>query len=160
MNAMSKIEDIRSQIALLSPDEKAGLITDIEYDLRKVSANLSRRELLVYDILLPHCKNPPPLGRLLETYGARKYKQRVSELYEYVDAARKFLRPPELAALLELCVNCLALDIQRRGSIPVTPATLLDSVSRIEIAVDDQFPGYADAGLLHRMVKKEVASAV
>lgn len=55
--------------------------------------------------------------------------------------------PRRLAALGSLVARTLA-DYLAAGGVPVSPKTLLANAGKALVALDGQFPGYAEAGLL------------
>jgi hypothetical protein len=86
----------------------------------------------------------------LKDYGVVKFKRHAEHVFRFIDQTRKYLRRPQTNALLCTCFECLAEDLTRRN-VPATPRTMLDQIERVEVAVDMNYPGYASAGMLHRI---------
>jgi len=145
------LTDLRSQFALLSPQQRESFLTQVAYDDSRTSRDLSHEQMLVYDALMQACEIRIPVAKFLSSYGARKYGEKVAEIYELISATRKFLRQPQVVGLLAIVLRCLAAELKARNA-PVTPQTMLNSLSLLRCAVDRRFPGYLEAGLLHRVV--------
>jgi hypothetical protein len=151
--AAVRVTDLYEDIMLLSADDREQLLSNLQRDSQKtlMSKPLSREESVVFDALMSVCDVKIAQNRFLESYGRAKYAEKVQTVYEYVASTRKFLRLPQVQALVALCLRCLANDLKSR-EIPTTPKIVLDNLNFLAHAVDKAFPGYASAGLLHRLV--------
>jgi hypothetical protein len=56
------------------------------------------------------------------------------------------------AALVNLALRCLASDMTHRG-VEITPKRLIEQLPRIYTAIDNCFPGYRSANLLHHLIR-------
>lgn len=143
-----KLAELQQDLLALSDNEREQVLSVFSFTT-KYEPTLE--EKLTWEAIVAVCMTGLPLARFVESYGTKKYAAKVNELYHFVGNARKHLRPAQLNALVKISLDCLALNLRSRG-IPVTPSTLLNSLSLLASAVDDQYPGYAEARLLHRIV--------
>ncbi len=157
------LQRIRTEAQNLTQAEREQLISVLSYDNRGATADLSRYEQDVFDVICQLSNTRMPIKTFLAGragsggYGARKYRQQVEEILEFISEARKLLRPVQVSGLMATCLRCLASDLQSRG-IPISPSTLMNSVGMLRHAVDQNFPGYHSAGHLHRLVPRKDAS--
>jgi hypothetical protein len=142
---------IRDQIDALSNEDREQLTTALAYSSSREAVTLDRNEQQILDVLRQLTGSRVPQQTLLRDYGIRKFRERAAELLTFIEDARHMLRQPQVHGLIEKCLRCLANDLRSRD-IPVTPTTLLNSMSMLRHAVDQRFPGYAAAGHLHRLV--------
>jgi hypothetical protein len=141
-----------TEIQQLSAAERAQLLSNLKFqDSAPKSYDLSREDRCVYAALLQLSGVRMAASKFLEQYGTRKFTSKVADVYAFISSTRKFLRQQQTEALVVLCLQCLAEDLQRRD-IPVTPKVLLDNLASLQYAVDRCFPGYVRAGLLHKIV--------
>ena len=145
----SELVALREKINSLPKGEKDMLLRSLEHDT--IPATLPWQHLATYRALRLECSLMGSTEEAAETfvrdYGPRKFAGKVDFVLEYLSSTRKVLRRPQVENLLVLVFRCLAADIRQR-SIPVTGKTLLDGVSNMPHAVDQCYPGYAEASML------------
>lgn len=148
---MADLARIKTEIDELSPEDRDQLAAALAYSASRKQIVLSRSEQCVVDVLRSITHSRTPTQALVRDYGYQKFQNRVEELLDYIGEARKVLRRAQVQGLIEQCLQCLASDLRSR-EIPVTPSTMLNSFGHLRHAVDQDFPGYAAAGHLHRLV--------
>jgi hypothetical protein len=144
------LERIRSEAEHLDPEEREQLVAALSYSNRD-HIELTRYEAQIFDSIVGLAESRIPRRVFLSKYGARKFKLRAQELLDYIAEARPFLRPPQVSGLIDKCLTALASELRSR-EIPVTPATMMNSMGMLRTAMDARFPGYAAAKCLHRLV--------
>lgn len=146
--------DVESIVSNLDPAEQKRLLeiltAQLAYNEVKSGIVLTRMEQMVVEALFDVTKSRLSRDKFLRSYGIANFKNRVAELHAFLSDARKLLRDNQMRALVERSLRCLASDLVAR-EIPVTPTSLLRSMSTVRRAVDVRFPGYAAAGHLHRL---------
>jgi hypothetical protein len=95
------------------------------------------------------------LAAFCQSYGRKQFQARLAELDAYLDSACGVkLRRPERDALRRIALQSLAdrmsTWVSNGRPLPIVPKTVLNSFEYLVGAVEDDFPGYAEAGLLHR----------
>lgn len=158
---MPKLDQLQTALADLTPHERRQLASTIAYLDRDEGLALSRVERVVLDALFAAGRSRSPEGvwdrqvAFVREYGVRKFRERVDELLEFVEETRKFLRPIQVEGLVATCLRCLASELRADGR-DTTPGTVLNNLDLLSHAIDRRFPGYIDAGHLHRIVGGEV----
>lgn len=148
---MDTLEDIWVTALSLPDGDRERLLSALSYAGKTRAAELTHQQAHVYDVLTRlSAVRARPVSEFLDSYGKRKFAERVDEIYEFVTSTRRLLRRPQVQGIVAECLKCLSYDLQRRG-IPVSPATMLNSVSALAHAVDAEYPGYAASGHLHRI---------
>lgn len=145
----NELIELKRKISSLPAGERDMLLRDLE---RPSNDNLTWQQMAVYRALRLEC---PLMGaseeaaeRFVREYGPRKFAEKVVFVTDYLSAAREIMRRPQVESLITLVFRCLAMDMRQR-SIPVTGRIMLDQSSNIPYAVDQRYPGYAEASLLH-----------
>lgn len=94
---------------------------------------------------------PISLNKFVDTFGVSKYREAVTAAHGYLtQSCALILRRPSRKVLLATIMECLVDNVRERG-IPVTPGTVLGNIGTLAFAVEESFPGYADARMLHRI---------
>lgn len=148
---MSKVERIQQDMMELSREERGRLMSALSFMDRRSETTLSRDEQHVLNVLSEVCETRIQTTKFLEQYGRRRFAERVEELLTFISDTRRYLRQVQVQSLVVTCLRCLASELRGR-EIPVTPRTVLNNMSMLRHAVDRRFPGYASAGLLHKVV--------
>src|ERR1700726_3737970 len=113
---MSKLAMLHADIGTLSSLERRELLTLLAFEEAQDSPVLTRSERFAFDASLAFCDGvQPPLATFLTHFGARKFAMRVKELHEFIAETRRFLRQPQMDALIKLCLRCLAQDLRQRS---------------------------------------------
>lgn len=142
----------------LTDAERRALHTKLSYDLASAggkSREFSDKETALWRDLgdaLP-TMHRQPLAAFAERFGLRRYSD-AADAFERV-AARALpgvVRKPIRDAVRVRMLRCLA-DMLLGMHVPATAASVLNNIHQIEFAVDQQFPGYIAAGLLHRIIR-------
>ena len=148
---MDTLESLRTSFMELTRREREDLLASVEYAERDTNERLTHHQESVIRALLDTCDVKFSPHKFISAYGKHKFAERVESVLEYMNDSRKYLLRAQTNSLIQLCFRSLASELRRR-EIPVTPKTLLDNVGSLPNAVDIRFPGYAAAGLLHRVV--------
>lgn len=106
-----------------------------DYLLDGVIAELRRRGLLGQS------------GGLFKRLMPPAYQEASAGVRKHLNERVGQLKAGELAALGQLSARALA-DYLERGRVPVSPATLMNNISKVPVAIDASFPGYLEAGVL------------
>lgn len=159
MTDMSYIEKLHADINSLTRTEREQLMTRIALsDVERGEEPISREQRHMIETIASLCDvkvSDRGLSMFTEqfvrSYGRKKLEMKANELLAFIEPSRRCLRPEQTKHLIDTCLKALADDIRQR-SIPVTAKTVFDNVSQLPKAIDRKFPGYVDAGLLHRVV--------
>lgn len=145
----SELVEIRKKINSLPEGEKKMLLRELE---RPEAAALGWQALAVYRAIRREVtamsERDEAAERFVRDYGQKKFDEKLDFAFQYISATREVMRRPQVEALLCLVFNCLASDMRQR-SVPVTGKTLLDQLNYAPHAVDQRYPGYAEARMLH-----------
>lgn len=115
------------------------------------AVELSADEREVWDALLEALKVRLPLAEFAKNFGKERMRQQLAAVDAFVIASCvPIMRKPVRMAVLRSLFLCLASHLASRG-IPTTPKVMLSNVSLLSHAVEQRFPGYAQAKLLHRV---------
>jgi hypothetical protein len=160
MNGKSLYE-LRDEVLALDEGERDNLRALLDREEQRQPLRTTVEEDLLWAVLIK-----------LAPVGARHFKSLNEFLRDkrhgvnradYADAARSTfdlvheVRPvrhpgQDAAALVELMFECLVKDLGRRR-VEITPKTMLQAVPRLRLAIEDCFPGYVAAGMLHRLIR-------
>jgi hypothetical protein len=98
----------------------------------------------------------PPLPILTKSYGKARFDGDAKAVAQFVSKASSghILRRPHRQALTKTCLQCLDTYCKwwRQSPAGPGPAGLLAQLGYLQEAVDAAFPGYAGAGMLHRIL--------
>lgn len=153
--------DLRDQILALSASERANLLAQVAHREAIIPYEPSREDREVWSALgrlsppgtVPHRSLDQFLRDKAQGVSRREWGEAVEAIIHFCDQAEPVRRRDEdRAALLDLVLECLAADMQKRKEW-VTPKTILEALPRLHIAVDQAFPGYIAAGLLHKLIR-------
>lgn len=147
----------RNELKLVRDKVGSRLAFDISAQ-GKATANESRPRMIL-EIMVEQCgrKGIQSRGALSLMQGqAFKRFSTVVEDEGIADFLRQSARQSRVRerGLIRLAVNLLIEDLHFM-SVAVSPGTLMRSVERVPAVLDRAFPGYAAAGLLHLVVRKE-----
>lgn len=148
---MSHIDKLKDEIGNLSRSEREHLMTVLAYHEANDQSPISREQRFILQTIAELSDNratPVFEERFIKSYGRRKFDQQCDEVFTFLEDSRKYLHPVQMNGLIEVCLKALAASLRDR-TLPVTPKTMMDSISSLPAAVDKQFPGYAAAKLLH-----------
>lgn len=118
---------------------------------RKKECEYTWEQLAVWEAVRSSVSMPPRVESFVERYGHGRFEDCCERVIDYISSSRALLRRPRVEELLRLIFKCLAREMRSQG-IPTTPKTLLDNIGQVPYAVDQRFPGYAEAGRLHLLV--------
>lgn len=94
----------------------------------------------------------PALGPFLASYGRARFDERVDELEKYIDrSCGELMRAPQRQAVRVQVLKSIVSYLHRCDVVCSPKAVINASAMRLGEAVDQAFPGYARAGLLHRV---------
>lgn len=140
----------------LTADERRQLYDQLAYEFRGVSGKGIKVDVppelwdVIGDVLEGRRQ---PLARFLEDYGKANYIACAAQLEALiVKAVPKGTRKPVVMAVRRCMIDCLISRMQARG-IPVTPKSILNCFVMLRQAIEEAYPGYIDAQLLHRVAE-------
>lgn len=143
-------------LASLTAEEKRALYDQLAYDLRGSVAPDERMQALwndMHDALKVPKSARRGLNSFLEGAGNRP---KLLLAVETMDALLVQALPPRCSRTVKIGVRMVALecliDWLRAHSIPPTPATMLNNFDKLRAIVDQSFPGYIAAQMLHHVV--------
>jgi len=87
-------------------------------------------------------------------FGVQRFNACAQVLESLVNRACKSTKRPDKSqriAMRRLLLECLR-DYLKYGNIAVSPARLLNNIEKLEYAVDQQYPGYIEAGMLSYVI--------
>lgn len=141
-------------------EEKKALSDQLAFELRGGKAPISDAAYELWDALSETVGQKAVkahLLRFLEDFGKAKYANAVEVCEHLLTAAvPKGTRKPIVMAVRRVVLACLA-DHLRAQNIPATPRVILNNIGMLRYAVDQQYPGYIDAQLLHRVAQAVAA---
>lgn len=142
-------------LASMSLADREELAAQLAFELRKTKTPVSAADAELWDalgdVLRAHGKGRQPLSTFITDFGRAKYASCVEQIETLlVEAAPPGVRKTVVMALRRIVLECLAQHL-KAASIPVTPRVMLNSFGLLRYAVDQQFPGYIAAQLLHRV---------
>lgn len=149
---MDKLDQLQTDIMELTREERDQLMSALALSTSRTREPPTRDEQIVLDAISEVLDVPVRTEKFLESYGRAKFSERAAEIIQFVSESRRALRAPQIRGLVEVCLRSLASDLRSR-EIPVSPRTILDNIGSMPRAVDRRFPGYAAAGLLHKVVR-------
>lgn len=143
--------------ALPLADQRA-LYEQLHYKFQKKSkstgASIAGEDVwnAIHDALGLDKHNRQPLTAARERIGASKFDRLMSVAQAFVSRGSGVpLRRNERHFLLAASLTCLADYLTAVGS-RVTPTTMVQQLDNLAYAVERDYPGYADAKLLHKIV--------
>ena len=154
-----RMYDLRDEIMNLSDSERANLLALVEKEEVARPFKASRADLALWDALVRLSPHQPI--RSLDAFLRDKHhglpRTQWSSAVAYLDDFTADVEPvryrdQDHAALIALMLRCLVSDMETRG-VEVTPKRIIENLPRLRVAVDEAFPGYLDAGLLHMLIR-------
>ncbi len=139
-------EQVRLRLGQLSPQPTLG--GEPDWLLRGIEDELRRRGLLGSGHL--------PAVRIYAKWPTLSEDVR-ADLQERLGIGGRKRRAP-WAALGRLAARSLA-DYLTGGGIRVSPRTMLQNADKVFVAIDDQFPGYMEAGVLRCCLDPKLVGA-
>jgi hypothetical protein len=133
-------------------------INRLEYELTRRKRPFTELEEAVWQAVLRVTRVDYALhtfvwvGYYRETpFGRGKYEDAIRLIDEFFKRYIGTLRRPERNLLLETFLECIKLSLP--DNVNPSPKEILNQAPYIKWAVDQQFPGYADAKMLHHILK-------
>jgi hypothetical protein len=131
---------LRTQLAYEEREKEMRALTPEDYDFwEMVSAVLPQKSM--------------PLRKFLERFGIRRWDEAMEDFAVSMahaipeEGVRKVVR----VAVRQLALRCLAEYLKSR-QIPLSPRTMLGSLDSLHHAINQSYPGYIDAKILHLAV--------
>jgi len=91
--------------------------------------------------------------QVVSKVGKEKFQDGAELVFSYLeDSCGSTLSNNETSALLSKVLRCLTSYMQTALNMPVTIRTLFDNFHLLPHAVNQSFPGYAEAGLLRAVI--------
>lgn len=151
--------DMSFDPATLTPDERRQLYDQLAYEFRGLNSKgvavMVERELYddLCEALGTEVRHRMSLAKFVESYGRAKYEACAEQLNALVRlAVPKGTRRPVVMAVRRCILDCLISHLKGRG-IPVTPKVSLNAFVMLRHAVEQAYPGYIDAKMLHRVAE-------
>lgn len=96
------------------------------------------------------------LGISTSTYSKPKvpYRSKIYGAWQFLDERIPDLRRVERRALFHTCIRCLIRMLKKQG-LPITEIMVLKHLHRLPQALEEGFPGYLEAGMLSKVVRRE-----
>ena len=154
---MADLYKLRDLVLALDRSDRENLKSLLDLEEQRNPKPPTQQEVAVWEALCAASHYP---SRSLEGFLRDKhngmpraeYSAAVDTLYSFIETTKSVRHPKQdQAALLELIFECLAKDIGRKQE--VTPKTLLHALPRMRLAIDNCYPGYVEAGALHRLIR-------
>ena len=141
----------------LTDDEKRELQAHLAFSLQARPASYSDSELALWEALAEVCKVSnarPALDAVVKSIGRKAYADKAAAVAALLKkAVLPATRRPLVNALRLIMLQSLCASLKARG-LPVSPRSLLSNISMLADAVDAQFPGYLEAGLMLRIATR------
>lgn len=158
---MATMYELRDQILGLSADERANLLALCEREEVRAPYVASREDAELWTAVTT--LSPPGtvpwrhLGQFLgdKHHGVSRqaWREAVKLLGEFAALAKPVRhRAEDRQAIIELALDCLVSDMNRVGD-TVNPKAILAALPRLHAAFDRAFPGYVEAGLVHKLIR-------
>lgn len=161
------IYDMRDEILALNPSDRASLLTWIAQRETVAPYTPSRADGEVWAALVRLCPSGMKHRNLDEFLRDKRqgmsrneWADAVQTIGEFCAQAKPVRRSDEdREALTDLVLECLAADLRVRNE-ALNPKSLLTALPRLATAVDQAYPGYLEAGLLHKLIRLAEPAAV
>jgi hypothetical protein len=160
-----QLAELKDKFLSLGRADRDELLATIEYETSRASWQPSREEMVVWEAL--RRLTPGPTIRSLPEFvrdkrhgvGRNAYIEAVETLYDFAREAQPVRHQvQDDTALVELMLRCLADDMTARN-IEVNPKSLVEHLPRLRAAVNRAFPGYAEARMLHKLIRVVAVAA-
>ena len=156
---MGNLGEIELAVGALSAAELQELQARIDLRLagETRSLRLTTQEQTVWDAVNEVCRTRAiPPAKFAQAYGVGNFRRALADVNAYIDTSCGAGLPlAHRRVVIRTVLECLVEYIQSwKTPLAPSPKTLLDTVGRLAHAVDQCFPGYADAKMLHRVVAR------
>jgi hypothetical protein len=161
MSDQSTLYRIRDQMMALDPTERDTLKALLEREEQRTPTMPSHDEAALFAAITA-C-TPPGVTRFRtlndlvrdKRHGVTRaaFADATRAVFDIIGQTRRVRHPAQdHAALLELMFECLVKDMKMRR-VEVAQKSLIENIHRLRTAVESCFPGYLDAGMLHRLIR-------
>ena len=167
MDSADDLYSLRDQLMALDDGDRANLRALLERDEQKAPFKSTTQEDALWAALLRAAPATARHFRSLAEFLRDKrhgvvrddYRDAVRALYDLIHEAKPVRHAAQdAAALTELLLDCLARDMKDRRRIEITAKTLVQNMPRLRVAVEDAYPGYAAAGMLHKLIRTKAVA--
>lgn len=150
-------------LAALTPDQRRELYDRLGYEFRDTALVHSPEELELWDAINDSVglgrRARPPFSTFVTSYGKRRFAMCVALMDDLLDEAlAPMTRRPVKHAVRLMLLKCLCDNIRARNLL-VSATMLCNNFSILRAVVDQNFPGYIEAKLLHRVAPMAVKAA-
>lgn len=162
---MADFDRLMAELDTLTTEDRRAMLDYLQFQdsQETVSTNPPTRAMVeTFDALvsaLGPSMGRAGLGPMLKNVGRRRFEEACYLIDGFIKRACSVkLKAPEHQELRRRLIRCY---VEFLRDIPGFPVTIENSVRNIHLfsqAVDDAFPGYAEAGLLHCVVLKSSRS--
>lgn len=150
-----------TDLATLPEAEQRALYEELAYKFAKGSSGKiavsAKPDAMMFDIIVEVIAQNPgkPISAFfpnwVKSYGHAHYADRSATILATIDhGLSRILRRAEKRKVIACGLDSLV-DSMIERNIPVIPGTVLDQADFLFIAINKSFPGYAKAGMLHRI---------
>jgi hypothetical protein len=156
----ASLYNLRDQLLALQADDRESLLALIEREEAKNPFSPSREDTEVWTAMTRIARSSP--HRSLSQFVAdrhagvtrREWAEAVKTLYQFAGQSQAVRhRAQDHAALVELALQALAADLIGR-KVALTPRHLVAALPRLRLAFEQCYPGYVEAGLLHKLIRR------
>ena len=152
MIVMANLEQLQAEAQTLTRAERDQLMATLAYENRNGNTvELSSEEEFILDTIFATTQVRISRARFLESYGPKKFRTKTEELLAFIEMPSSQFNRHDIRNMIAKCLRSLADEMQGRN-MPLTPQGMLNNISLLPTAVDRGFPGYVEAGFLHRII--------
>ena len=152
-----QLRELKGRVgALLSLNGEGGKPKESTYHAPRSNGRDDSDFQLALEVIHSELKG---LGIPVSTYSKPmlSYRSKIEETWQFLDEKVPGLRRVERRSLFHTCVRCLIRILKKQG-LPITGTMVLKHLHRIPQALDDGFPGYLQAGMLKKVIRKDVSA--
>lgn len=172
MSAIARVETLKVEITSLSRADREQLMNVLAHANTKDMPPLSREQrnvLFAIGQVIDDPISPKAFAvferSFLKSFGQAKFVKKTEGLFAYLDRYRAHLKGMRFQSLFEICIKTLATELREadanlagpflhlRPKNGVTATRVATELGTIPSVMNRAFPGYAEAGLLHMIVR-------
>jgi hypothetical protein len=156
---LSNLATVKALIGTLNADDCRQIVDDLQGRMVLLKRPVSVDGQDVYEAMRaamadkrigPLRSQPPFLAKLTQTIGVKTFERAAETMRDYVTESAGVLRKPVRLALYHECFILLILYLDMIG-VPISASSIMQNIRFVRQGVDEQFPGYAEGRLLHRI---------
>jgi hypothetical protein len=147
---LNKLDSLR-----LSQLDKRRLRDALDVELTGSAGEYTDMEQAVWDAVthVLHIRMPLDTFLTRTKYGKRAFANDVHQIEQFVTAVCERLTKIERRSVLATVMRCMVLYLSEGNEAArISPQKLMESIYLVDQAVEDQYPGYLEAGLLRNVM--------